>query len=292
MPDHSPLPPDGPFRRKLALDAGLSRRHLDSIAYTPFARGVLLPIDRPMDIGARCRAARLLVPDRSVFSHNTAAELYAVPAPRDTQIHVSLISEIEPRIAGISAHRVLELPAPNWVQGFPVTSPGRTFVDLAGRLDLPNLVAVGDALSRLSGSTDDIRTAINAGSKRRGIRLAREAFAYLDPRAASAPESHLRLLLTRAGFPPDLVNEPIADEDGRWIAEPDIGYWVELALEYEGRHHQLDPRQWEADIERDARYQAANWHVIKVTAAMLYQRPQQLVAQVAKVLQNRKWRPA
>lgn len=287
-----PFQSDGPFLRRDALKSGLTRRQLQSNTYTSINRGVLLPTNQPMDLGARCRAARLIVPSRSVFSHHTAAELYGVPAPRDTQIHVSLVSEIEPRIAGVSAHRVLDLPAPQWIQGFPVTSPGRTFVDLAGRLDLPNLVAVGDALARLSGSTDDLRAAVAAGSKRRGIRLAREALGYVDPRAASAPESHLRLVLTRAGFPPDLVNEEIVDEHGRRIAEPDIGYWVRLALEYEGRHHQSDPRQWESDIQRDAAYQRTNWHLIKVTSATLYQRPQQLVAQVASFLQSRRWRPA
>lgn len=292
MTDHTPCRPDGPFLRSEGRKSGLSRRHLDSSAYTSSFRGVLVPSSHPLGIEERCRSARLVVPSRSIFSHHTAAELYGVPAPRDTLIHVSLVSEIEPRIHGVAAHRVLELPAPHWIAGLPVTSPGRTFVDLAGRFDLPSLVAAGDALARLSGNTDDLRTAIRAGSKRRGIRLAREAFRCVDPRAASAPESHLRLLLTRAGFPPDLVNEPIADETGQWIAEPDIGYWVRLALEYEGRHHQFDPRQWESDIERDARYQASDWHLIKVTSAMLYQRPQQLVAQVASALQRRGWRAA
>ncbi|MGQ0466514.1 MAG: hypothetical protein ACT4QG_14470 [Sporichthyaceae bacterium] len=292
MANQPSFPLAGPFLRREAKKSGLSRRRLDSGDYASCFRGVLLPSDRPVNIEDRCRAARLVVPGRSLFSHHTAAELYKIPAPRDTLIHLSLISEIEPRIQGISAHRVLELPAPHWVHGLPVTSPGRTFVDLASRLDLPNLVAAGDGLARLDGTTDNIADAISAGSKRRGIRLAREAYRYLDPRAASAPESHLRLLLTQAGFPPDLVNEPIADENGLWIAEPDLGYWVRLALEYEGRHHQSDHRQWESDIDRDARYQASDWHLIKVTSTMLYHRPQQLVARVANVLRARGFRPA
>ena len=227
-----------------------------------------------------------------MFSHYTAAELYGVPSPRDALIHVSLISEVEPRITGVSAHRVDELPAPNWVRGLPVTPPGRTFVDLAAKLDLPGLVAAGDALARIAGSTDDLRTAIGAGMARRGIRLARLAMDYVDPRSLSAPESHLRLLLVRAGLRPDSVNEAIFDEHGRYLFEPDLGYWVRLALEYEGRHHQQDPKQWESDIGRDARYQDAQWHLIKVTSSMLYQHPGQLVAQVTEALRRLGWRAA
>lgn len=290
MTETTHFEPDGPFRRADALCAGLTRRQLQGRSYRSVARGVLLPRDRPLDLVARCSAMRLILPSQVMFSHHTAAELHRVPAPRDALIHVSLVCPYEPRIAGVVAHRVLELPDAHLVQGLRVTSPGRTFVDLAGRLDLPALVAAGDALARMTGSTEDLQMAIDAGTKRRGIRLAREALRYVDLRADSAPESHLRLLLTQAGLPPDLVNEEIVDEFGRRIAKPDIGYWVQLALEYEGRHHQLDPRQWESDIQRDAAYQDADWHLIKVTAAMLYQRPHQLVEQVAQVLRRRGWR--
>lgn len=290
MSSHSSFTPDGPFRRADALKSGLTRRQLQSSAFTSFARGVMLPSDRPLDIVTRCRAARLTVPERSVFSHHTAAELYGIPAPRDALIHVSLISDVEPRITGMSAHRVLELPAPNWVHGLPVTTAGRTFVDLAAKLDLPGLVAAGDALAGVTGSIDDLRAALGPGVRRRGIRNARLALRFIDPRARSAPESHLRLLLARAGFPPDLVNEQILDEHGRYLFEPDLAYWVRLALEYEGRHHQQDPRQWESDVDRDARYRDERWHLIKVTSTMLYQHPERLVAQVAEALRDLGWR--
>ncbi len=255
------------------------------------SRGVLVPSGQPMDLTTRCRAARLQVPASSVFSHHTAAELYCVPAPRDSQIHISLISDVEPRIRGVSAHRPKELPEPRWIKGFPVTPPGRTFVDLASKLALPDLVAVGDALSRRDGSTDDLKAAVDAGGKRRGIVLARTALQLVDPRARSAPESHLRVLLTLAGMAPDFVNEEVVDEFGRYLFQPDLGYWVRLSLEYEGRHHQSDPRQYESDIHRDGGYRDHQWHLIKVTSEMLYQRPHELVSQVAKALHQLGWRP-
>jgi hypothetical protein len=281
----------GPFRVADAVATGMTRGKLQGSRYRSLARGVVIPREQLLDFRARCAGMRLILPDRAIFSHHTAAQLYGVPAPRDSLLHISLISEIEPRIQGVSAHRVLELPQPRWIHGLPVTSPGRTFVDLASKLDLYALVEAGDALARLAGSKDELELAISQGRGRRGIRLAREAFKLIDPRADSAPESRMRVLLTLAGFPPDLVNEEIHDERGCYLFKPDNGYWVKLGLEYEGSHHRVDERQWDRDIDRDARYQSENWHLIKVTKSLLYERPQELVARVAAVLHQRGWHP-
>lgn len=67
--DHLPLQPDTPFLRREGIKSGLSRRHLDSRTYTSSFRGVLIPNSRPIGVEERCRAARLVVPSRSLFSH-------------------------------------------------------------------------------------------------------------------------------------------------------------------------------------------------------------------------------
>lgn len=280
----------GPFLLADALAAGMTKGQLQGSRYRSLARGVVIPCEELQSVRARCVGMRMKLPDRAIFSHHTAAELYRIPAPRDRLLHVSLVSDIEPRIKGVSAHRVKALPKPRWVDGLPVTDPGRTFVDLASKLDLYALVAAGDALARIAGSKDELRTAVKDGTKRRGIRLAREAFDLVDPRADSAPESYMRVLLTQAGYPPDLVNEDIFDEEGNWLFKPDNAYLVKLALEYEGRHHR-DEAQFERDIRRDGRYQADDWHLIKVTKSLLYERPRELVTEVATALQRRGWRP-
>ena len=72
-----------------------------------------------------------------------------------------------------------------------------------------------------------------------------------------------------------------------------FGYRVRLALEYEGaRPPRDDPEQWRRDIGRDNRYASHDWHLIKVTAAMLYQRREQLLADVGQALHRRGWRRA
>lgn len=282
--------PSVPFLRADGLRAGMSRRQLQNARFRSFARDVVVPNEGPMDTVARCAALRLVLPPRAMFSHLTAAELCKIPAPRDPLIHLSVVSEFEPRIDGVVGHRALELPDPQFACGLPVTPPGRTFVDLAARLDLRSLVAAGDALARLSGSKAELTAAVEHGAKRRGIRLARTALRFVDPRADSAPESHLRMLLILAGFPPDLVNEYVYDEQGRIVAKPDLAYLVRLALEYEGAHHLREQRQWDSDIRRDASYQDSDWYLIKVTKTALYEHPDQLVRDVGAVLAQRRWR--
>ncbi len=279
-----------PFLRRDGLSSGLSRRQLQGKRFRSVARGVMVPSAVPLDLRTRCQAMGLLLPDAAIFSHHTAAQLYCAPIAADTTLHVSLVSSVEPRIEGATAHRVQEL-GPVWqTGGQPVTSPGRTFVDLAARLDLPSLVAVGDNLLRRPDALETFHSALTNGTKRRGIRLARRAFTLLDPRADSAPESHLRLLLTLAGYPPDLVNEPLYDSNGDQWAKPDCGYLIRLSLEYEGAHHREDSRQWERDIRRDNRYRDRDWHLIRVTKSLLYRHPEELVAEVADVLRRRRWR--
>lgn len=276
--------PDRPFLNLDAMAAGLTRRQLQGRRFRSLSRGVRVPTDARLDLRARCEAAGLVLPQGAVFSHHTAAKLYGAPVAADTRVHASLVSPIEPRINGVVAHRVREVGEVWNNIGLRTTSPGRTFVDLAAHLDFPNLVAAGDGLLRVSRSRPSFHAALEAGARRPGIRLARRAFPLLDPRADSAPESHLRLLVIENGFTPDCVNEPLRDEHGRQWAKPDLAFLVGLALEYEGAHHRDKPGQWESDLARDNEYSSRGWYLIKVNAWLLYQRPEQLLAEIARVL--------
>jgi hypothetical protein len=80
-----------------------------------------------------------------------------------------------------------------------VTSPARTFVDLADLLALVDLVVVGDALVRL-GLCSPARLCEEAAAARtRRVRqAARRAAALVRPRVDSPMETRLRLLLVLA----------------------------------------------------------------------------------------------
>jgi hypothetical protein len=277
----------GPFRRRDGIAAGLTPRQVNGPHFRLVTKDVHVPSESPLNLPTRCVAFQLAVDLPLVFSHFTAAELYELPIERDPKIHISIRSEIEPRMRGLTAHRVLDLGDVWTVHGLPVTSPGRTFVDLAAKLDLVSLVGAGDVLGRRS-SLAEIDRALRLGPGRRGIRLAREARALLNPAAKSIMETRTRLILVFAGVPRLDVNRLAIGRDGRPFAEPDLGeHDVLVGLEIEGSHHQSDPRQWERDIGRDARYRDNGWHLIKVTKSDIFLRPQWIVEQVTSALRAR-----
>jgi hypothetical protein len=80
--------------------------------------------------------------------------------------------------------------------GLVLTTPARTWRDLAGVLDLPSLVAAGDSVLRAGTSVEELTAVINRTTRCRHVRAARIALALLDGRSRSRPESHLRVAVS------------------------------------------------------------------------------------------------
>ncbi|WP_049829403.1 endonuclease domain-containing protein [Arthrobacter sp. RIT-PI-e] len=245
-----------------------------------------------------------LVPG-TVASHSTAAVLWGMPLPRrlhDAPLHLTRpVGGSRPRRKGVVGH-LADLPygATVTVYGVPLTTPARTWCDLATQLTTPELVAAGDALlrkpdaPRLIGglalpnplTTVELLTAelaTRAGA--RGTGRARESLPLLRTGVDSVPETLLRLLIRDAGLPEPEVNRWITDVDGRRISRPDLQYRSRrIALEYEGEHHLTDARQWAHDIERDERLRALGWTVLRFTKVHLGEGRRDAVARIARAL--------
>jgi hypothetical protein len=118
---------------------------------------------------------------------------------------------------------------------------------------------------------------VECGRGRRGVALARLALWWIDPDSRSPMESRMRFLLVSAGFPKPRCNQPIFDELGEFVAEPDL-HVVEvlIAHEYESDRHRRR-RQWELDIKRDEQFHRLGWVLIKVTSTDLLRRPNTVV---------------
>jgi hypothetical protein len=278
--------PAGPFRSVDGPGLGLTRRQLQNRRVLTLAKDVHVAAATELDLQTRCDAIILVLPRGTAFSHYTAAQLYGVPVPDEYLLHVSTNSRIEPRITGVVSHRVHDLGAVQRFRGLPVLSPARTYLDLAARLDLPGLVAAGDALARLcEGGVQDLAHEVTEGARRRGVRLARQALGLLDPRARSGMESRLRLLLVTAGLgAPDVAVE-ITNRDGRVVATVDLAYArFRIVLEYEGDQHRTDRDQWNRDIHRYERLNEFGWIVIRITAEDIYRYPERIVARVRSAM--------
>ncbi|MFM7211592.1 MAG: hypothetical protein ACKOYQ_06245, partial [Actinomycetota bacterium] len=133
---------------------------------------------------ARCSAVRLIAPSGAAFSGETAVLLWDGVEAHDDCIEFTIPTAAHPkRRAGIRARRRdLMITDVTEVKGFPVTTPARTFADVAERLALPSLVAVGDDfLRRVLCDRVEMAAALTRGEGQRGIRKARRALDLLDP---------------------------------------------------------------------------------------------------------------
>ena len=88
----------------------------------------------------------MLVPE-GVLSHHTALEFWGGSGPVDDQLHVSVRRDPKaalPRVHGLRVHEVQELEVTGSAR-LPLTSPARTFIDLASCCGLSDLVTAGDS---------------------------------------------------------------------------------------------------------------------------------------------------
>ncbi len=91
-----------------------------------------------------------------------------------------------------------------------------------------------------------------------------------------------------AGLPEPQVGRPVYDSDGGWLAKPDLSYPEhKIAIEYDGRHHLNDARQWRRDIRRRENLERAGWLVRVITAADLLNTPATVLARISQDLLTR-----
>ena len=184
------------------------------------------------------------------------------------------------RLVGIRHRRRLFRPDElTVVDGLPVTTLARTWVDLAEDLDLFDLVAAGDSALRAGLEMAEIATVLDRAHHRRGVRRARAALPLLDARSRSRPESWLRVECRWYGLPPPEVNRAVTI-GGEWIGEPDL-HWKEarLALEYQGEDH-AGVERMRRDITRGLSFSEVDWLVLPAGPAQVFTHPDRFLRQV------------
>jgi very-short-patch-repair endonuclease len=257
------------------------------------SRGVRLPIAAgDADALRLIQAAQLPLRADVVLSHTTAARLLGLPLPRhlqdDNAIHVTAgRHHSRPRRRDIVTHHA-QMPEMDVAElgDFRLTTPARTFVDLAAVLDFAHLVAVGDvALRRHSTSREAMLVVARRRLRYPGRKQAVAAIAWLDPRAESPRESHLRVLLRRAGLPSPEVNGVITDEAGQFLARGDLVFRRHrVIVEYEGEVH-APLAQRAKDAARRALLREHGWIVVEIVGEdMRY--PARVLARVQAALQG------
>jgi hypothetical protein len=272
-----------PFHFEEARRHGLSKYNLDGLSWTRLGGGYYAAreiADNPL---VRLTAAMHRLPDTAAFSGHTAAWLHGFDYPACSPIEalVPLASRLR-RIRGISIHRCADYEA-SFAKGLPVTSRLRTFADLGRRLPLVEAVAAIDmALHRRAVSTRQLIRWIATHPGYRGISVLRRAIELAEPATESPMETRLRLLLVLAGLPKPKVQVSLRDENGIFIARPDLYYPTKrLAIEYDGASHRTSIA---ADNRRQNRLLEAGHRLLRFSASDVMQTPMAVVGLVRRAL--------
>lgn len=172
-----------------------------------------------------------------------------------------------------------------------MTSPARTFTDVAYQLSIPELVAFGDAMMRKYGTSQRELLATILRRKRYPGRLkARQCVDLLDPRAVSPKESELRIMLRDAGLPTPSINPDILDARGQFLARGDITFEdYRVLVEYDGAYH-AEMHQRAHDASRRAVLRENGWIVVEIVGEDMTH-PGRVISRVRKALTERGWHP-
>lgn len=307
----APLPlhlASGSFSLRAADKAGISRTRTEAQDLVTVSRGIRVPLDAAPSGAAALRAYTEL-DDESVLSLGSAARLWAVPLPRrledDWRIHLARRRGFStPRRVNVVGHLLTLLPGEVVeLDGVRLTSPARTWLDLAAVLSLDELVVAGDALVCEHGpefpvprdawcGIEELRAMVARHPGSRGVRKARAAVELVRVGADSAPETRLRLALVRARLPEPALNQVVWSDLGVPVLWPDAAYpqW-QVALQYEGAHHNGE-EQYLRDIQRADTAARHGWLEVRLSRLDLAGEHPAAARKVRIALESRGWRPS
>lgn len=263
---------DSPLSRADALAAGLSdsdlRRSCRRVLRGQWIRG-----ERSATRDDLRRAALGIAGPDAFLSHDSAGELYGGVLPPTDSLHLGIRDDRRIRSPGLVVHRYRHPVETALVQGYPATSLGQTFVDLATRWPLVDLIVFADSIVMRSPATLERLRTFAAASHGRSVRKARRAAALTVVGAESPYETRTRLLMKLAGLPDPTVQHPIVNENEREIYRLDLAYPAyRLAVEYDGDHHN-SPGQRAKDLARREQIEQLGWKFVVGVKSDILQHP-------------------
>ena len=226
-------------------------------------------------------AIAMRLPPGAAFSGLTAAWLHGLDFEPCDPVEVTIPEPIgSGRRAGALVRRAqLENEEIVSRRGLPATSALRTVADLAGRKQLTEGVVAADQFLHSELVTiGELQTYVDEHPRAKGIARLRRVVGLAEPKAESAMESRLRVLLVTSGLPRPEVQASILDTEGHFLGRPDLLYRHQgLAIEYDGGNHR---DRLTADNRRQNALVRAGLRLLRFTASDVYSTPDAVVMQV------------
>lgn len=243
----------------------------------PLHRGVYL-VGPLKDAWTDAMAAVLACGPGAAVSHHAAAAIWGVRPAWHGPIDVTTTRQLRPR-NGVRLHRTRRLEVTRR-HGVPVTTPGRTLLDLAAELDERALARAIEEAQLLRLITPAELGSLNGRSSgRRGAkRLAATLAAANEPRLTRSEAERRFLDIVRAARLP-------APETNVRVAGYEVDFlWREqrLVVEVDGFAYHSSRAAFERDRRKDADLQAAGLRVVRVTYRQLIRDREALVARITR----------
>lgn len=230
------------------------------------------------------------------FCADTALALWGAPVPlghRARPLHVGVWHPASPpRVSGIVGHRYRPRDDGGpFFHRLPLERAERAWAQVAGTWPADDLVAAADYLvsPRRALSSVEALTAELVHQRR-----SRHLVLLDDVRVGSESprETLLRLTLQRRGLPEPELNVDVSDPRGRFLARVDLFYrrW-NVAVEFDGRQHAEDLRQFQRDAERWDDVRAAGVTLVRILNHQLDNDGADAVRRVERALRAAGWDP-
>ena len=257
--------------------------------------GVYHLTSTPLDFHARCAAVCAADPSL-VISCRTAGALVGLRRCGSPFIHASTDRLTKPIGPRVKVHRSRFLPAEHIVvrpDGIRLTSPERTFFDIAKHVNDLTLLSIGEQIIRDGLATHQslAETARQlAAPGRPGSGRAMRVLAS-RPYEGAAADSHDEVLLLDAlhlaGLTRFVRHPPVRLLDGVVVhpdmGDPTIGFYVEV-----DHHTWHDPSQAiDLDNVRDRRIRLVGGEVVRVSNTELQARLSRIVAEIGELHRRR-----
>lgn len=258
----------------------------------PLWTGVVVETARLLDPRTRAAAGLLTVGPEAVLCGPTAALLYGCAALQPVDVHILVPYKRQPRAKPglVVHHSCFFADQVVVVDGLRVLSLPQVVADLLCLARPSDALAVADETLRMAGSgCDEFRSAVERRLRvrpdPRGTVRGAALWDLASPRAESAPESWVRMLLIELGFPLPEVNFALLSPGGRELYRLDLAWpQLRIALEYDG--HAAHAGREDEDAAREDDLRRRGWIVVRARADDLAD-PTRLLAELRAAFAER-----
>jgi very-short-patch-repair endonuclease len=270
-----------PFTRAEARGVGVTRGQMRGDSYRRLGAGLYRWVGLNESSHLLLTAVAKRLQAGAAFSGRTAAWLHGLDMTPCDPIEVTIPEPTgSSRLAGAVVRRA-HIARQEIVRrrGLPTTSAIRTVVDLGGRDPVTEGVVAADLFLHAGLVTaDQLHSHVEGHPGARGIARLRRVVDLVEPKAESAMETRLRMLLVLARLPRPEVQVSIHDDEGRFLGRPDLFYRRHrLAIEYDGGNHR---DRLVGDNRRQNGLVGAGLRLLRFTAADVYGSPNTIAMQV------------